>query len=144
MELKKADDRTKLAVARDLLRECYKEGYSKDEVHTLVQFLGWVIRSSDQYEKELKEEIKKIEEELNMPYMLHIFQFLVFFARIFWPETGNQIITILLRHKIFSYFFAFSHLPPFHPSTLLWLRPQAAMGFHGKEPPRGADEEKDE
>jgi hypothetical protein len=70
MELKKADDRTKLAVARDLLRECYKEGYSKDEVHTLVQFLGWVIRSSDQYEKELKEEIKKIEEDLNMPYMI--------------------------------------------------------------------------
>jgi predicted transposase/invertase (TIGR01784 family) len=70
MEVKKADDKTKLAAARELIRECYNEGYSKDVVHTLVQFLVWVIRSANEYDKELKEEIKKIEEELNMPYML--------------------------------------------------------------------------
>jgi predicted transposase/invertase (TIGR01784 family) len=70
MELKKADDKTKLAAARELMRECYHEGYSRDVVHTMVKFLVWVIRSSKEYEKQLKEEIKKIEEELNMPYVI--------------------------------------------------------------------------
>jgi predicted transposase/invertase (TIGR01784 family) len=70
MELKKADDKTKLAAARELMRECYQEGYSKDVVHTMVKFLVWVIRSSKEYEKKLKEEIKKIEEELNMSYII--------------------------------------------------------------------------
>ncbi len=70
MEVKKADDKTKLAAARELMRECYKEGYSKDVVHTMVKFLVWVIRSSKKYEKQLKEEIKKIEEELNMAYVI--------------------------------------------------------------------------
>jgi predicted transposase/invertase (TIGR01784 family) len=70
MELKKADDKTKLAAARELMRECYNEGFSKDVVHTMVKFLVWVIRSSKEYEKQLKEEIKKIEEELNMSYVI--------------------------------------------------------------------------
>ena len=70
MELKKADDKAKLAAARELMRECYHEGYSRDVVHTMVKFLVWVIRSSKEYEKQLKEEIKKIEEEFNMPYVI--------------------------------------------------------------------------
>jgi predicted transposase/invertase (TIGR01784 family) len=70
MELKKADDKAKLAAARELMRECYREGYSRDVVHTMVKFLVWVIRSSKEYEKQIKEEIKKIEEEFNMPYVI--------------------------------------------------------------------------
>jgi predicted transposase/invertase (TIGR01784 family) len=70
MEVKKADEKTRLTTARELIRECYNEGYSKEVVHTLVKFLVWVIRSSKEYEKQLKEEIKKIEEELNMPYVI--------------------------------------------------------------------------
>ncbi len=70
MELKKADGKTKLAAVRELMREFYNVGYSKDVVHTMVQFLQWVIRSSRREEKQLKEEIKKIEEEFNMPYMI--------------------------------------------------------------------------
>ncbi len=70
MELKKADDKAKLAAARALMRECYHEGFPRDKVHTMVKFLVWVIRSSKENEKQLKEEIKKIEEEFNMPYVI--------------------------------------------------------------------------
>ena len=35
----------------------------------MVKFIEWVIRFSKSLEKQLKEEIKKIEEEFNMPYL---------------------------------------------------------------------------
>lgn len=69
LEVNKADDNTKLNVARELIRECYKQGYSKKAVHTLVKFIEWVIRLSKALEKRLKKEIKKIEEEFKMPYL---------------------------------------------------------------------------
>jgi len=69
LEVNKADDNTKLNVAKELIRECYKKGYSKKAVHTLVKFIEWVIRFSKSLEKRLKEEIKKIEEEFKMPYL---------------------------------------------------------------------------
>jgi tRNA/tmRNA/rRNA uracil-C5-methylase (TrmA/RlmC/RlmD family) len=65
----KANDNTKLNVAKELIRECYKQGYSKKAVHTLVKFIEWVIRFPKSLEKRLKEEIKKIEEEFNMQYL---------------------------------------------------------------------------
>jgi hypothetical protein len=45
---------------------------------------------------------------------INIRQLFVSLARIFWSETGNQIIKILLRQKILFYLFCF-----FLPSTLL-------------------------
>jgi predicted transposase/invertase (TIGR01784 family) len=69
LELNKADDNTKFNVAKELIRECYKQGYSKKETHTLAKFIEWVIRLSKALEKRLKEEIKKIEEEYKMPYL---------------------------------------------------------------------------
>jgi predicted transposase/invertase (TIGR01784 family) len=60
---------TKFNVAKELIRECYKQGYSKKEIQTLAKFIEWVIRLSKTLEKRLKEEIKKIEEEFNMPYL---------------------------------------------------------------------------
>jgi len=69
LEVNKADDNIKFNVAKELIRECYKQGYSKKAVHTLVKFIEWVIRLSKTLEKRLKEEIKKIEEEFKMPYL---------------------------------------------------------------------------
>jgi hypothetical protein len=69
LEVNKANDNTKLNVAKELIRECYKQGYSKKAVHTLVKFIEWVIRFPKSLEKRLKEEIKKIEEEFNMQYL---------------------------------------------------------------------------
>jgi predicted transposase/invertase (TIGR01784 family) len=69
LEVNKADDNTKFNVAKELIRECYKQGYSKKEIQTLAKFIEWVIRLSKTLEKRLKEEIKKIEEEFNMPYL---------------------------------------------------------------------------
>jgi hypothetical protein len=69
LEVNKADDNTKFNVAKELIRECYKQGYSKKEIQTLAKFIEWVIRLSKTLEKRLKEEMKKIEEEFNMPYL---------------------------------------------------------------------------
>jgi len=44
-----------------------------------------------------------------MQYIINFFHFFVFFC-----DTASEI-------------FVFSYLPPFHPSTLLWLGPQAAL-----------------
>jgi hypothetical protein len=68
-EVKKADEDTKFEVTKELIRQCYKHGYSRDEVNTLAKFIEWVIRLSKASEKQLKEEIKKIEEEFKMPYL---------------------------------------------------------------------------
>lgn len=69
MELNKADDNTKFSVAKELIRECYKQGYSRAELLTLMKFIEWVIRLPKDLETQLKEEITGIEEEFNMPYL---------------------------------------------------------------------------
>jgi predicted transposase/invertase (TIGR01784 family) len=40
-----------------------------DEIYPVVKFIEWVIRISKENEKRLKEEIVKIEEDYNMPYL---------------------------------------------------------------------------
>jgi hypothetical protein len=68
-EVKKADEDTKFEVTKELIRQCYKHGYSRDDINVLAKFIEWVIRLSKAFEKRLKEEIKKIEEEFKMPYL---------------------------------------------------------------------------
>jgi len=68
-EVKKADEDTKFEVTKELIRQCYKHGYSRDEINTLAKFIEWIIRLSKASEKRLKEEIKRIEEEFKMPYL---------------------------------------------------------------------------
>jgi len=68
-EVKKADEDTKFDVTKELIRQCYKHGYSRDEINTLAKFIEWIIRLSKASEKRLKEEIKRIEEEFKMPYL---------------------------------------------------------------------------
>lgn len=69
LEVNQADGNTKLNVAKELIRECYKQGYPKKTIHTLVKFIEWVIRFPKTLEKRLKQEINKIEEEFKMPYL---------------------------------------------------------------------------
>ena len=52
-----------------MIRECYKQGYSRAELLTLMKFIEWVIRLPKDLETQLKEEITGIEEEFNMPYL---------------------------------------------------------------------------
>lgn len=69
LEVKKADEDTKFEVTKEMIRLCYRQGYSRDDVNVLVKFIEWVFRLSKAFEKRLKEEIKRIEEEYKMPYL---------------------------------------------------------------------------
>jgi len=69
IELKKAGEDTRYEAVKELIRECYRAGYSSDDIYPVMKFIEWVIRISKENEKRLKEEIVKIEEVYNMPYL---------------------------------------------------------------------------
>ncbi|MCX6584437.1 MAG: hypothetical protein NT166_30065 [Candidatus Aminicenantes bacterium] len=69
IELKKAGEDIRYEAVKELIRECYRAGYSSNDIYPLVKFIEWVIRISKENEKRLKEEIVKIEEVYNMPYL---------------------------------------------------------------------------
>jgi hypothetical protein len=68
-EVKKADDNTRFEVTKELIRQCYKHGYSREKTKTILNFFDWVIRLPDTYKEHIKEVIKKIEEEYKMEYV---------------------------------------------------------------------------
>ena len=68
-KVKKADNDTKFEVTKELIRQCYKHGYSKEDTHLVMNFFDWVIRLPEIYKDRLKEVIKKIEEEFKMEYI---------------------------------------------------------------------------
>jgi predicted transposase/invertase (TIGR01784 family) len=53
----------------NLFRECFKRGYSKDQIRGLVKFIDWVINLPTKYQDKLYHEIIKLEEETKMPYL---------------------------------------------------------------------------
>lgn len=53
----------------ELIRECYRQGYVKDQIRPLLKFIDWVIRLPDELQKKIKQETLKIEEEYKMPYV---------------------------------------------------------------------------
>ncbi|MCP5049521.1 MAG: hypothetical protein GY940_20285 [bacterium] len=69
LELKKSDEETKFEATKELIRECYRKGYSREYVRVLIKFIEWVFRSSKKFEKRLKEAITIIEEEYKMEYL---------------------------------------------------------------------------
>jgi hypothetical protein len=69
IELKKAGEDTRYEAVKELIRECYRAGYSSDDIYPVMKFIEWVIRISKENEKRLKEEIVRIEEVYNMPYL---------------------------------------------------------------------------
>ena len=68
-EVKKAGADRKFEVTKELIRQCYKHGYSKDDTHLIMNFFDWVIRLPEAYKNRLKQVIKKIEEEFKMEYI---------------------------------------------------------------------------
>jgi len=68
-EIKKADDNTKFEVTKELIRQCYKHGYSREKTKIILNFFDWVIRLPDAFKERIKEEIKKVEEEFKMEYV---------------------------------------------------------------------------
>ncbi|MCP5046957.1 MAG: hypothetical protein GY940_07275 [bacterium] len=69
LETKKSNEEIRFETTKELIRECYKAGYSREEVRLLTKFIEWVFRSSKAFERRLKEAITRIEEESKMPYL---------------------------------------------------------------------------
>jgi hypothetical protein len=68
-EAKKSDNQRKYNIKLNLFRECFKRGYSKDQIRGLVKFIDWVINLPTKYQDKLYHEIIKLEEETKMPYL---------------------------------------------------------------------------
>lgn len=68
-EAKKGNNETKYDIKRELIRNCYKKGYDKKYIRYLFNFIDLIFRLPENLEKQLSEEILKIEEEIKMPYV---------------------------------------------------------------------------
>lgn len=68
-EAKKGDDQKKFDIKRELIYQCFRGGYQKESIATLIKFLDYVFRLPKVLEKQLKLEIVIIEEENKMPYV---------------------------------------------------------------------------
>ena len=68
-ELKNADDKKKSTVKWELMRQCYKSGYSREQIDALLKFIDWIIRLPEDLSRELSIEISKFEEEYKMAYV---------------------------------------------------------------------------
>ncbi len=67
-EVKHADGNRKFEVTKELIRQCYKHRYHRDDVHVILNFFDWVIRVPEAFKDQIKEVIKKVEEEYKMEY----------------------------------------------------------------------------
>ena len=68
-EVKQANNNKRFEVTKELIRQCYKYGYSKEDTKMVMNFFDWVIRLPESYKNRIKEVIRKIEEEFNMEYI---------------------------------------------------------------------------
>jgi hypothetical protein len=68
-EVKSSDNARKFEVTRELIRQCYAYGYSKETTHLMMKFFDWVIRLPENYKEQIKEVMKEAEEEYIMEYM---------------------------------------------------------------------------
>ena len=68
-EVKHADDSRKFEVTKELIRQCYAHGYSRDDTHLILNFFDWAIRLPETYKEQIKIVIKQAEEEYKMEYV---------------------------------------------------------------------------
>jgi hypothetical protein len=68
-EVKSSDNARKFEVTRELIRQCYAHGYSKETTHLMMNFFDWVIRLPESYKEQIKEIMKEAEEEHKMEYV---------------------------------------------------------------------------
>jgi len=66
-EVKKGDDTQKFDVKRELIRRCYKHGYDKRFIGSLLHFIDLIFRLPESLERKLSEDIINLEEEHKMP-----------------------------------------------------------------------------
>jgi hypothetical protein len=68
-EVKGSDDEKKFEATKELIRQCYKSGYTRDTIHLIMRFFDRVIRLPEAYGNRIKEIINKEEEVNKMEYV---------------------------------------------------------------------------
>ncbi|MCP4156144.1 MAG: hypothetical protein GY757_50960, partial [bacterium] len=68
-EVKNKDADKKFEVVKELIRQCYENGYTKEETHVLLNFFDWCIRLPKTYKEKVKNAIKQSEEDSKMDYV---------------------------------------------------------------------------
>jgi len=68
-DVKQGTNSQKYSVKRELMLECFNAGWSKQEIRILFKFIDWIIRLPEELQQKLKQEIIKVEKELNMTYI---------------------------------------------------------------------------
>jgi predicted transposase/invertase (TIGR01784 family) len=68
-EVKGSDNDKKLEVTKELIRQCYKNGYTNKETKIIMHFFDWVIRLPESFKDKIKQVIKQAEEEFKMEYV---------------------------------------------------------------------------
>ncbi|MCU0287855.1 MAG: Rpn family recombination-promoting nuclease/putative transposase [Acidobacteria bacterium] len=63
------DNEKKFTVTKELIRHCYKNGYTREVTHIIMKFFEQVIRLPGVYDNRIKEVIDKAEEEYKMDYI---------------------------------------------------------------------------
>ena len=67
--LKKQDHEKRLISKIELTRHLYLKGWVKNDIIMLYKFIDWVIALPKLFELKYNQEVQKIEEELQMPYI---------------------------------------------------------------------------
>jgi hypothetical protein len=68
-EVKGSDNDKKFEVTKELIRQCYKNGYSEKKTKIIMHFFDWVIRLPEPFKDKIKQVIKQAEEEFKMEYV---------------------------------------------------------------------------
>jgi predicted transposase/invertase (TIGR01784 family) len=68
-EVKGSDNDKKFEVTKELIRQCYKNGYNDKETKIIMHFFDWVIRLPEPFKDKIKQVIKQVEEEFKMEYV---------------------------------------------------------------------------
>ncbi len=68
-EVKGSDNDKKFEVTKELIRQCYKNGYSEKETRIILHFFDWVIRLPEPFKNKIKQAIKQAEEDYKMEYV---------------------------------------------------------------------------
>lgn len=69
LKAKKAEPRRRFNTKLELIRQCYRGGYRKVQIRTLLKFIDWILLLPEDLQDELKQEIYTIEEENKMAYI---------------------------------------------------------------------------
>ncbi|MGE5344238.1 MAG: hypothetical protein ACM3SY_22455, partial [Candidatus Omnitrophota bacterium] len=59
----------KFEVENELIKECFRMKYSKEDIRILISFIDWVIRLPEAYKDRVLEIIQQAQEETKMEYV---------------------------------------------------------------------------